>query len=234
MMRSFVVYIIMYFALTLSTMAQAKIDIIGGMSYDWGTVKPIESPLKTRIMITNKGDEPLRIYEVKPACGCTTAPIDKDVLLPGDTATVDVTLDLKNTDGKLEKMVSFMSNDPVTPTARFKLNANVIVPLSKSPNYLPFGIADVGSEAEARMIITNNTEKDITVIRVVTTPLNLNINIDKGTVLKAGEKFEVISKMKPSKGGKFECAVTITTDNIDAPRLQMSGWGKAKVANNNE
>ena len=36
------------------------------------------------------GDDTLRITEVKPGCGCTKAPLDKEVLAPGDSARLDI------------------------------------------------------------------------------------------------------------------------------------------------
>lgn len=226
MTRIFLLFTSIIIFLAIDLLAQPSIEVIGGTEYNWGDVKPVDSPLKKRIYITNKGNEPLRVYEVKPSCGCTTAPIDKDVLMPGDTAKVDITLNLKDDKGEISKHVSFMTNDPKVPTAKVYLKANVIVPLQKMPNYLPFGMITLGEKAEAKMTLTNNTNKDITIMRIVKTPLDLNINLEKGTVIKAGQTFEVVSYMTPTSAGKFECAVTITTDNIDAPRLQMSGWGR--------
>lgn len=57
--------------------AQPKISIQGGDTQDWGKVKPKDSPLKASIKITNEGSEELKISDVRPGCGCTTAPLDK-------------------------------------------------------------------------------------------------------------------------------------------------------------
>lgn len=89
--------------------AQPKLEIVGGDTHDWGTVKVFESPLKTIITIKNTGNQPLRVFEVKPSCGCTTAPLDKDILNPGETAKIDIKLDLKGNVGAITKDVNIMT-----------------------------------------------------------------------------------------------------------------------------
>ena len=210
-----------------SQIISQEIEVIGGMSYDWGEVKTIESPLHTRIKITNKGDKALRIFSIKAGCGCTTAPLDKDVLLPGDTSNIDVRLDLRNFMGPIEKTLTIMTNDPEARNILFKLHANIIQALSKLPNYFPYGQIVLGETARAKVIVKNNSKEDIKVMKVVKTPSDMEINLKEGKIIRPGTEIEVTASLKPKKTGKFESSITIMTDNIDMPRLSISGWGKA-------
>ena len=210
-----------------SQIISQEIEVIGGMSYDWGEVKTIESPLHTRIKITNKGDKALRIFSIKAGCGCTTAPLDKDVLLPGDTSNIDVRLDLRNFMGPIEKTLTIMTNDPEARNILFKLHANIIQALSKLPNYFPYGQIVLGETARAKVIVKNNSKEDIKVMKIVKTPSDMEISLKRGKVIRPGTEIEVTSSLKPRKTGKFESSITIMTDNIDMPRLSISGWGKA-------
>ncbi len=83
--------------------AQPKIEIVGGDTYDWGTVKRTDDPLRAKIKIKNVGTEVLKITEVKPGCGCTTAPLDKNELKPGEEASLDVTLRITGYQGNVTK-----------------------------------------------------------------------------------------------------------------------------------
>jgi LEA14-like dessication related protein len=220
------IIIIITFSISPQIFAQ-EIEVIGEMSFDWGEVKTIESPLHTRIKITNKGDKALRIFSIKAGCGCTTAPLDKDVLLPGDTSNIDVRLDLRNFMGPIEKTLTIMTNDPEARNIVFKLHANIIQALSKLPNYFPYGQIILGETAEAKVIVKNNSKEDIKVMKIAKTPPDMEINLKEGKIIRPGTEIEVITRLKPMKVGKFESSITIMTNNIDMPRLSISGWGKA-------
>src|SRR5438105_11547865 len=75
-----------------SAFAQGKLEVIGGDTYDWGAVAPAK--LKTVIQIKNVGTDSLVISNVHPSCGCTTAPIDKSMLKPGEIGKISVEIDM--------------------------------------------------------------------------------------------------------------------------------------------
>src|SRR3989339_284691 len=97
-------------------LAQPKIEIIGGDTYNWGQVKENQNPLKAKVQIKNAGTEKLIINEVKPTCGCTTAPLDKSELSAGEIATLDISLRISGHGNDISKSVKINSNDKTTPT----------------------------------------------------------------------------------------------------------------------
>src|SRR5438552_3085670 len=74
-----------------------KLVVVGGDTVDWGKRGP--GVLKHTIKLTNAGGDTLKIAGVHPSCGCTTAPLDRNVLLTGDTATIDVKVDVPAASG---------------------------------------------------------------------------------------------------------------------------------------
>src|SRR5687767_4251785 len=93
---------------TVSANAQGRVDVIGGDTYDWGKVVPGE--LQAVIEIKNSGDSVLKIDRVQPGCGCTTSPIDKNVLAPGESGKINVKLDARNRSGALHKILTIYSD----------------------------------------------------------------------------------------------------------------------------
>ena len=89
-----------------------KLEIVGGDTYDWKDVTPKNNPLTAKIKIRNTGSAMLIIPDVKPACGCTTAPLDNDSLMPGEEATLDVTLRISDRSQNLSKTITLITNDP--------------------------------------------------------------------------------------------------------------------------
>ena len=92
-----------------SAMAQGKVEIVGGDRYDWGKVAAGE--LKATIVVKNAGTGVLNISHVQPSCGCTSSPIDKSMLQPGETGSISVTLHA-NRAGTLAKSLTVYSDAP--------------------------------------------------------------------------------------------------------------------------
>ncbi|MBL0323535.1 MAG: DUF1573 domain-containing protein [Ignavibacteria bacterium] len=102
--------------------------LVSGMGYaqpklgmqnevDWGTVTP-SGPLtetqsvKYRVPVKNVGDSTLIISNVRVQCGCNTAPIEDDTLLPGEETSINITPNLPTGSGELSKYATVFSNDP--------------------------------------------------------------------------------------------------------------------------
>ncbi|MFM8568732.1 MAG: DUF1573 domain-containing protein, partial [Candidatus Kapaibacterium sp.] len=97
---------------TATASGDPKLEIVGGDTYDWGNVKPKDSPLKAKIKLTNTGVGTLYIKEVKAGCGCTATKIDKDTLNQGESGIVDVSLNVATGTGLVTKTITVYSNDP--------------------------------------------------------------------------------------------------------------------------
>ena len=65
----------------------AKFDKMGN---SFGEI-PQGTPVSTKFIITNDGNEPLIIASAKASCGCTTPSYTQDPVLPGKTAEINVT-----------------------------------------------------------------------------------------------------------------------------------------------
>jgi hypothetical protein len=57
------------------------------ITHDFGDI-PKDVPVTVSFKITNTGNAPLIISDVKPSCGCTTPSYTKDPILPGKSGVV--------------------------------------------------------------------------------------------------------------------------------------------------
>lgn len=226
-----------FFLFSTLIFAQPKLEIVGGDTYNWGTVKPTDDPLKTKVKIKNTGTELLKISEVKPGCGCTTAPLDKSELQPGEEATLDITLRIGGAGNEVTKSIRISSNDPKDPNKYLFLKATVFHPISLSPTqYFTFNEMTVGKESTAKLTMKNNTDHEVKLSNVEFTPADLSLNLPKEKILKPGETFELIAKVIPQKKGYFNCSVKIKTTDLDMKELVVPGYGNVKespIFNNN-
>jgi len=67
--------------------------------HDFGDVSVTDGPLSCTFTLTNKGTEPISIYEVVSSCGCTDVNWTKGTLAPGQSGSISATY--KNEDGPL-------------------------------------------------------------------------------------------------------------------------------------
>ncbi len=215
---------------TLSALAQPKLEIVGGDTYDWGKVGPKDDPLKAKITLRNAGTEVLKIERVQPGCGCTTAPLDKTELRPGETATMDVTLRVGGTTGPVTRSVAIYSNDPSAPTKMLWLKAEVVRPLAFMPaQYFVFTDMRVGQESKAVLTLKNMSQQEVTLYDIETTP-GLQLNLGKRTVLKPGQQIELIARVTPQQKGYYSAMVRMKTTHPEYPTLEIPVYGNVLEA----
>jgi hypothetical protein len=96
-------------------------------------------------ILTNEGSGPLRILELNPSCGCTSAIAGKRELAPGERTEIRVTLHAQGLKGKVAKGVDVVSDDPVTPHLNLALQAEVesdVLVASDTLTFLDLGPRD--------------------------------------------------------------------------------------------
>lgn len=109
--------------------------------WDFGQVLQQEE-VSHQFEVKNTGSDTLFISRVKPACGCTSAPLTRDVVGPGESIWIDVTFNTKKFSGKVTKAVTVFSNAPNDPQAKFTFTADVAT--SRKPVALASSSADLG------------------------------------------------------------------------------------------
>lgn len=218
--------ILSFFLFSGIILAQPKLKVECGETYNWGNVKVKDSPLKAKVKLYNVGTDSLKILTVKPTCGCTTAPLDKNVLLPGDSATLDIKLNIGDISGPMHKTININTNDPAKPNTVLHLRAEVDVPITFFPSkFFAFGQMYVGEEAKRSVKMINKTNQKIMLKDIDMQPQNIKVNIEDGDVLPPNGEIEIIATTTPDKVGTFSCRLTFKTDHPDMPEVNLSGWG---------
>jgi hypothetical protein len=207
--------------------AQPKIEIIGGDTYDWGKVKPKDSPLKATLKIKNAGNQVLNVKEVKAGCGCTTTKIDKDVLQPNEIGSVDVTLNVSNVSGVVIKSITVFSDDPKEGSKVVTIKAEVVRSISTSSPYFAFADNVVGQKLTSKVMVKNNTTESVFLDNFEATN-GLILNLKKKTEIKPGAEVELEASYIPTADGYFNSVVKFTTTNPDFPNMELSAYGNVK------
>ncbi len=82
--------------------------------FDFGKIKKGEQ-VKHVYEVTNTGDNPLIISQVKPACGCTAPDFTKEPIMPGQKGQVTLAFDSTSFDGLVNKQAEIFANTEKTP-----------------------------------------------------------------------------------------------------------------------
>jgi len=105
------------------------------LEHDFGKIKEEAGKVKCRFTFTNQGDDTLKIINVKPGCGCTTADWTKTGILPKKTGFVDAEYDPNQRPGAFNKGIAVTTNDPTQQMINLVVKGEVI------PK--PKGVADI-------------------------------------------------------------------------------------------
>ena len=209
----------------VSKSPQPRIEV--SSDYFYFGYMPINAIVQHVYWVRNTGNDTLRIVTVKPGCGCTTAPISKDAIAPGDSANLKVIFDSKNMTGKMVKDIDIFSNDPNKQSIAVKFFAVVNREhdfVRAEPNVLRF--SKFGSK-DGKMIKTfevlNNFSTDIEVSLIELRAANFKID-KKNVKVRPGEKAQFTIEQLQSVTDEADVLTSVTfefvgdeTDRITIP-----------------
>jgi len=219
-------WIIAFFIGSANLLAQPQIDFPDGTTLDWGIVRPKDHPLNGKMIIKNSGTDTLKILNVQPTCGCTYAPLSKNLLLPGESTDLVITLSISNFEGPISKHIRIYSNDPKHSLMDVELKANIQREVFVTPNNMvSFTDLKVGQTAKQFLNITNKTQKDVKIFLVSVSPSEVQVKIKDGTIVKAGESYSLELSFTPQQDGILKGRILLQTDNVDYPEIPIFIFG---------
>lgn len=222
----FFLVIISAIAGTSGAKCQPILRIIGGDTVNWGKVGA--GKLRRTVEITNIGTDTLRITEVKPSCGCTTAPLDRKVLAPGDTGEMTIVMGVAGV-GVERKQVVIVSNDGESPSRVVHLYATVVHDVMVSPASFPINrSAKLDSAYRAEVEIVNISDKAITISRpsVADTVKEARVRLwmDSPIVLQPQGRFQLPVEITPKVAGLHRINVVVPTSGEYTRELSIPAF----------
>lgn len=108
-MKRFILSLFALVAFSMAIMAQ-PIATFNVSTYDFGTIKESNGPVKYTFEITNTGDKPLVIIDAVASCGCTRPSFTAKPIKPGKKGKVEVTFNPAGRAGTFRKTVKVKTN----------------------------------------------------------------------------------------------------------------------------
>jgi hypothetical protein len=216
---------------TLSASAQGKIEVVGGDTFDWGKVAP--GDLKATIELRNAGTDTLKVDRIQPGCGCTAAPIDKNILGPGEIGKISVSLDAKNRSGALHKIITVYTDDPVAPAKVINLKAEIKPVLEFRPTeWFLINDAKVGAETASSIRLVNTGDAAFTVFPPEMTAGNFRVrfNLKEKQELQPGQEIEITAYVTPEAAGAMNGTIRLKTTTKEFPTKELTVYGNVVAA----
>ncbi len=192
--------------------------------HDFGRVLQNRT-LEHSFTFTNTGTRSLQIQKVIATCGCTAALVSGKSISPGDNGTVRVRFKTGFRAGKNKKRITVRTNDPLQPSVRLTMLADVHVLLATQPRRINFGRVRKNSPATryASFIGEARRRFGITAIECAHPFLEADADLS-GFDNDTGRQIK-ISLLPGMRVGRFRIPVTLHTDHPDIGKLRIYVYG---------
>lgn len=203
-----------------------------------GPMNEDDAPSTYRYRMTNSGDAPVGIKDLRTTCSCLTATCTRSSLLPGETADIIVRYDPAGHPGRFERRIFVYTQDGEDPAAVLKLSVDVkagsdvsgIYPIQKGTIRLRRDEVSFskGEKAVEKLRFMNVGDKPLSLkCEDMFLPDCLGFSTRPQTV-GPQEEGEIVISYDPSKGGeRTESAVILK--GLGVPPLQSTIKVKMKL-----
>jgi hypothetical protein len=176
--------------------------------------------LRHRFLLVNRGNEAIRIVEVKPGCGCLKPALDRDVLAPGEQASVSVEVGtVTQAEGRnaWRVLVRYREGQDEGEVPLY-VEADLVSDLSIQPAAL---LVHTSTAIGHTFTLRERREKPLTVRAAASCP---HVDARVGTPERDGEVWRRAVELQVGEGlpaGRHEGVVCLYTDDPSCPELKV-------------
>jgi hypothetical protein len=173
-------------------------------------------------VLLNEGSQPLGLELEASSCDCLVSPTT-GVITAGQTLAVEMRVDTRTLQGRVEMVAAFATTDPDRRTLQLILAGEVVPPVTVEPPVLYFGQVRSGV-AQVREIVIQPSRAGIRIRRVFTDGGGLGLR-KVGSVagtggLATGLVLEVTLPGNSGPGG-FEGRLVVETTDVRIPKYAI-------------
>ncbi|MHB8581259.1 MAG: DUF1573 domain-containing protein [Ignavibacteriaceae bacterium] len=232
------IFTLVFFAFTLS-IAQTigPVATVPKIDYDFSNA-PAGTSIEHSFVIFNGGGALLTLSDVNSSCSCITAKLDKNKLVPGDSAHVDIVYISKGKTNAEDTYVTIKTNDPNNPdlklfvTRAYPDNKPTLsgIPIDSSFHpaaYYPETEHDFGSIKQGQVVeyffsIINNGNITL-IIKDIKTSCGCTAAVAKKKELFPGETAQLrVQFDSAGLNGKVTRVISITTNDPKSPHKVLT------------
>ncbi len=193
-------------------------------SFNFGYA-PQHAKVSHSFWLKSTGDDTLRIIKIIPGCGCTKAPLEKDVLLPGDSARLEIIFSTKTYRNRITKSPKITTNEG-GPDRRVRIITHVVsrpdstYPVIIAPYKLDMSQFTDKIRDRITFTLQNVSDREIRPTLIYAPEHLLEIRLpEKIAPGKKGEGTVLLNKQ--AVGESFEKSFTIEIDDEKRSRFSI-------------
>lgn len=123
MKKHIILSLLTILSIAIAATAAPIIDV-DNPDYDFGKLSGA-SAVTHGFIISNVGDKPLSILDVRTSCGCTATALSKPNLAPGESTELEATVDLTSFSGHISQAIYVSSNDLTNRKLKLRIMGEV-------------------------------------------------------------------------------------------------------------
>lgn len=145
------------------------ISVVGGATHDFGNIYHGEKP--THYFVLRNGcEDTVRISSISASCGCTAARRSRELIAPGDTASISVMfVPPKSMNGHIMKSVAVYTEGTKQSMRLLRVEADILSFFTTSSDKLDVGEITARNLCERSVTLTNASKEAKTIIDVQST-----------------------------------------------------------------
>jgi Protein of unknown function (DUF1573) len=170
------------------------------------TAKPLDKVISTKFRFTNVGTSPVKITDLQPSCGCTTALLQKKDYAPGESGEIEAKFKFDGRVGHQEKWI-VVTTDWVPPQPTI-LRFTVGIPesITIQPQLVLWRVGDQLKPKTVRIAIPDEVPGKVVSVQADNAAVKLELH-----EIRPGKELEV--KVTPTTTSQPESAtLLIRTD----------------------
>ncbi|MHB1686052.1 MAG: DUF1573 domain-containing protein [Ignavibacteriaceae bacterium] len=236
MIKKIFTLVIIFFSLSIAQTIGPVVSV-PKIDYDFSNV-PAGTSVEHSFVIYNGGGALLTLSDVKSSCNCITAKLDKNKLVPGDSAHVDIVYISKGKTKPEDTYVTIKTNDPNNPnlklfvTRAYPDNKPTLSGMPVDSSFHPaayypetdhdFGFIKQGQVVEYFFSIINKGNITL-VIKDIKTSCGCTAAVVKKKELLPGETAKLrVQFDSAGLNGKVSRVISITTNDPKNPRKVLT------------
>ena len=186
---------------------------------------PQNAKITHTFVLTNTGTDTVKITKVIPGCGCTKAPLEKDVLAAGESTNLEIIFSTGKYSGRVAKSPKIVTDEGTAPK-RIRIISNIVSrPDSTYPllvNPYKIDISQFGDKVRREMKFKiKNVSKDNLRLSLIDSPGDL-VEIDMPAGIRGEEEVEGTITLKDAAlDMNFQKSFTIGVNDAQSSRFTV-------------
>jgi len=188
--------------------------------HDFGRVHESQQ-VSYKYKVTNNGNAPLQIKELRSSCGCSVAIVGQSKLKPDESNFVEVSFNASGIMGSIHKSVEVISDDPKEPSTQLTFEASVIRDIMPSSTVVFFDKVSRNTSTSASIRLQSGNDQPVIVTETTITNapyLSCNQHREGNDVIL---NVNIDGKLIPKQLDHDVNLLTVNTTNDKYPAIQF-------------